>query len=227
MVVSTSAAAVATIACLGLVTAAHAQRATAPDSLPTASSSVEMPIALPRATEVVDIDKAREAAAAPTGGLTAAGDLTRAYIERRTRGGDPKRIPLDLEALLVRRDFSQDRPIQVGDQIVIPTARRSVLVEGAVTRAGSYEFNPQFGIAEYISNAGGRTRTARELTDIMLIHPSGVVVPYRGDTVVAPGDTIVVPERNFSRPEIVQIAVASASLAISALWIGDSISRGH
>src|SRR4029078_7371260 len=89
--------------------------------------------------------------------------------------------------------------------------------------AGSYEFNPRFGIPEYISHAGGRTRTARELTDVKLIHPSGVVVPYRGDPIVAPGDTIVVPERNFTRPEIAQIVVATATLAVSALWVGYSI----
>jgi len=161
------------------------------------------------------------------GGIAAAGDLTRAYIERPAAGGAPQRIPLDLDALLVRRDFRQDKPIHVGDEIVIPTGQRSVLVEGAVTRAGRYEFNPQFGIAEYIAHAGGRTRTARELTDIELIRPSGVAVPYRRDALVAPGDTIVVPERTFTRPEIVQIAVAGATLALSALWIGYSIERGH
>jgi protein involved in polysaccharide export with SLBB domain len=161
------------------------------------------------------------------GGITASGDLTRAYIERVSPGGEPQRIPIDLEALLVRREFREDKPVHVGDQIVIPTARRSVLVEGAVSRVGSYEFNPRFGIDEYVTHAGGRTRTARELADIQLIRPSGAVVPYRRDAVVSPGDTIVIPERNFTRPEIVQIAVAGATLAISALWVGYSISRGH
>lgn len=161
------------------------------------------------------------------GGIAAAGDLTRAYIERPIAGGEPQRIPLDLEALLVRRDFREDKPVHVGDQIVIPTVRRSVLVEGAVARAGSYEFNPRFGIAEYVAHAGGRTRTAEDITDSKLIRPSGVMVPYRRDAVIGPGDTIVIPERNFSRPEVVQIAVASATLAISALWVGYSIWRGH
>jgi protein involved in polysaccharide export with SLBB domain len=157
------------------------------------------------------------------GGITAAGDLNRAYLERPKLGGEPQRIPLDLDALLVRRDFREDRPVLLGDQIVIPSGRRSIFVEGAVARAGSYEFNPRFGIPEYISHAGGRTRTARELTGTQLIRPSGVVVPYRRDTVVAPGDTIVVPERNFTRPEIVQIAVATATLVVSSLWVGYSM----
>jgi protein involved in polysaccharide export with SLBB domain len=161
------------------------------------------------------------------GGITAAGDMTRAYIERPKNGGESQRIPLDLDALLVRRDFREDKPVYVGDQIVIPTVRRSIFVEGAVTHAGSYEFNPRFGISEYVSHAGGRSRTARELTESKLIHPSGVVVPYRRDAVVAPGDTIIVPERNFTRPEVVQIAVATATLLISALWVGYSISVSH
>lgn len=160
------------------------------------------------------------------GGITAAGDLTRAYIERPRADGEPQRIPLDLEALLVRRDFREDKAVRVGDQIVIPAIKRSVLVEGAVARAGSYEYNPRFGISEYVSHAGGRSRTARELAESQLIRPSGVVVPYRRDAVVSPGDTIVIPERNFTRPEIVQIAVATATLAVSALWVGYSISRG-
>jgi protein involved in polysaccharide export with SLBB domain len=160
------------------------------------------------------------------GGITAAGDLARAYIERAPTGGEPQRIPVDLDALLVRRDFREDKPVHVGDQIVIPTAWRSILVEGAVSRTGSYEFNPRFGIAEYISHAGGRTRSAVDLSDSQLIRSSGVVVPYRRDTVVSPGDTIVVPERTFTRPEIVQIAVGAAALAVSALWVGYSVARG-
>ena len=44
---------------------------------------------------------------------------------------------------------------------------------------------------------------------------------------MAPGDTIVVPERNFTRPEIAQIVVATATLAVSALWVGYSISRSN
>lgn len=162
-----------------------------------------------------------------TGGITAAGDLSRAYIERPTPGGKPQRIPVDLDALLVRRDFRDDKPVHLGDQIVIPSARRSIFVEGAVMRTGSYEFNPRFGIDEYVANAGGRARTASELIDAKLIHPSGVTVPYRRDAVVSPGDTIIVPERSFTRPEIVQIAIAATTVAVSALWVGYSMVRSQ
>jgi protein involved in polysaccharide export with SLBB domain len=160
------------------------------------------------------------------GGITAAGDLSQAYIERPNANGAPQRIAVDLDALLVRRDFREDKPVRVGDQIVIPTARRSVLVEGAVSRAGSYEFNPRLGISEYIARAGGRTRLALDLKDAQLIRASGVTIPYRRDAVVSPGDTIVVPERTFTRPEIVQIIVAAAALAVSAAAVGYSVSRG-
>ena len=161
------------------------------------------------------------------GGITAAGDLARAYIERATTGGGPQRVAIDLEALLVRRDFREDKPVHVGDQIVIPTVQRSVLVEGAVARRGSYEYNPRFGISEYVARAGGRTRTALDLSDAELIRASGVVLPYRRDAVVAPGDTIIIPERTFTRPEIVQIVVGAAALAISALAVGYSVARSN
>ena len=76
-----------------------------------------------------------------------------------------------------------------------------------------------------ISRAGGRTRVALDLKDAQLVRPTGVVVPFRRDAVVSPGDTIVVPERTFTRPEIVQIIVGAAALAISALAVGYSVSR--
>lgn len=158
------------------------------------------------------------------GGIKSEGDLSQAYIERVTPGG-PQRVAIDLDALLVRRDFRQDKPVYVGDQIVIPTMRRSVVVEGAVSRAGPYEFNPRFGMAEYIQRAGGRTRVALDLTDAQLIRASGVVQKYRRDAVVAPGDTIVVPERTFTRSEIVQIVIGASALAISAIAVSYSVAR--
>src|SRR5690606_34147109 len=75
------------------------------------------------------------------GGIQAPGDLHRSYISRPRRGKKPALIPIDLEALVVRRDFSADKPIFMGDTIVVPPMRRSILVEGAVARAGVYDYN--------------------------------------------------------------------------------------
>jgi protein involved in polysaccharide export with SLBB domain len=107
----------------------------------------------------------------------------------------------------------------MGDLIVIPQMRYSVLVEGAVGRSGLYDYNPVFGIPEYIAHAGGRTRTARDLDEVKLIDPAGTTHSFSAGLKPSPGDTIIVPERNFSRPEIVQLVIASAGLLLSGVAI--------
>jgi polysaccharide biosynthesis/export protein len=153
------------------------------------------------------------------GGIKASGDLSHAYISRARAGKDPELIPVDLEALLVRREFSADKKLTMNDTLVIPPMQYSVLVEGAVTRGGMYPFNPQFGIAEYIAHAGGRTRSARDLDEVTLIDWAGRTHAYKPGMKPSPGDSILVPERNFTRAEVVQIALAAAGLIVSGVAI--------
>lgn len=153
------------------------------------------------------------------GGLKAPGDLRRSYISRPRAGKTPELVPLDLDALLVRRDFSADKPIQMGDTIVIPPMQYSVLVEGAVMRAGLYNYNPAFGIAEYIAHAGGRSRTARDLDDVKLIDANGNTHDFQRGAKPAPGDAILVPERNFSRAEVAQLVLAGASVLLAGIAV--------
>jgi polysaccharide biosynthesis/export protein len=153
------------------------------------------------------------------GGISAPGDLSRAYIARPKEPGSPELIPIDLEALLVKRDFREDRKIQMNDTIVVPPMRYSVLVEGAVGRAGLYTFNPQFGIRQYLALAGGRSRTARDLDEVELIGADGKTRSFSSEIRPSPGDTILVPERNFTRAEVVQIVLAGAGLLVSGIAI--------
>ena len=155
------------------------------------------------------------------GGVTVGADLENAYIRR-----DGDRLqPVDLEALLIRRDFRADRPVRMGDTIVVPFKRSSVVVEGAVVRAGSYQFNPHFGIREYLASAGGPTRYAQDADDIRLIGADGKMRSFSDDLKVRPGDTIVVPERNFSRAEIVQLVMSGAGLVLSAAALTYAVSQ--
>jgi protein involved in polysaccharide export with SLBB domain len=154
------------------------------------------------------------------GGIKAPGDLSRAYIARGA-----KVTPIDLEALLVRRDFRADQRIQMGDTIVVPPMRYSILVEGAVTRGGLYSYNPTFGVAEYIATAGGRTRNARAMKDVTLVTSSGKARRYRSGMKINPGDTISVPERNFTRAEIVQLTISVAGLVLSGVAIGVMVTQ--
>jgi protein involved in polysaccharide export with SLBB domain len=158
------------------------------------------------------------------GGIKAPGDLSRAYITRVGKDGT-RMTPVDLDALLVRRDFHADKPIEMGDTIVVPPMRHSVLVEGAVTRAGLYTYNPTFGVPEYIAMAGGRTRSARDIDEVKLVESNGKTRSYRSGMRLNPGDAILIPERNFTRAEVVQLSIAAAGLVLSAVAIGLAASR--
>jgi protein involved in polysaccharide export with SLBB domain len=153
------------------------------------------------------------------GGIKAPGDLRRSYISRPREGSRPELIPIDLEALLVRRELKADRKVELADTIVVPPMRYSVLVEGAVTRAGLYNYNPAFGISEYIAQAGGRTRVARDIDEVKLIDQNGITHGFRANMKPSPGDSILVPERNFSRAEVAQLVLAGASVLISGIAI--------
>ncbi len=159
------------------------------------------------------------------GGIKAPGDLSRAYITRAGKDGSVQMTPVDLEALLVRRDFNADKPIQMGETIVVPPMRHSILIEGAVTRAGLYTYNPTFGVPEYIAMAGGRTRSARDIDEVSLVEPNGKTRAYRTGMKLSPGDSILVPERNFTRAEVVQLTIAAAGLLLSAVAIGVAVSQ--
>ena len=159
------------------------------------------------------------------GGIKAPGDLSRAYITRAGKDGAVKMTPIDLDALLVRRDFRADKPIQMGDTIVVPPMRHSILIEGAVTRAGLYTYNPTFGVPEYLAMAGGRTRSARDMDEIKLVEPNGKTHTYRTGMKLNPGDAILVPERNFTRAEIAQLTLSAAGLVLSAVAIGLAVSQ--
>ncbi|MEO6772809.1 MAG: SLBB domain-containing protein [Kofleriaceae bacterium] len=153
------------------------------------------------------------------GGIKAPGDLRRSYISRPRPGGGQELVPIDLDALLVRRDFKADKPIGMGDTIVIPPMQYSVMVEGAVGRAGLYNYNPLFGVPEYIAHAGGMSRTARDLDEVTLIAASGSTKPYHTGMKLQPGDAILVPERNYSRAEVSQLILAGAGLLLSGVAI--------
>jgi protein involved in polysaccharide export with SLBB domain len=152
------------------------------------------------------------------GGITAPGDLSRSYISRKD-GEKETVIPVDLNALLVKRDFSADKKISMGDTIVVPPMRYSILVEGAVSRSGVYTYNPLFTIPEYIAHAGGMTRSAQDLDDVKVVAPNGTTKHYRSGLKLSPGDAILVPERNFTRAEVVQIVIAGAGLILSGVAV--------
>lgn len=148
------------------------------------------------------------------GGVGPLADLTGSYL---LRAG--KSIPVDLNALVMLRDLAADVPVELGDTLVVPFKRRNILVQGAVFTPGSYPYNPNYGVEQYLALAGGRNRFAQSVSDVRVVTPTGETKPFRRDLVVEPGSSVVVPERNFSRAEVVQIALGIASVLVSGVAV--------
>jgi protein involved in polysaccharide export with SLBB domain len=149
-----------------------------------------------------------------SGGIGPNADLKGAYIIRGD-GEKPTLIQVDLEALLIRRDLTTDRRIEMGDTLMVPYKRRGVTVEGSVLRPGVYQYNPRLTMREYIQNAGGPSKMARGESAIRVVTPTGETRRSEDKPVIRPGDTIVVPERTFSRSEVVQLIITGVTLAIT------------
>jgi polysaccharide biosynthesis/export protein len=148
------------------------------------------------------------------GGVGPLADLGGSYI---VRGGLV--YPIDLAALVMRRDFSADRPIELGDTLVVPFKRRNILVAGAVFAPGSYPYNPSFGIEQYVALAGGRSRNAQSIESVRVILPAGETKDFRPDLQVEPGSSVIVPEKTFSRSEVAQLVLGAAGIVLSGVAV--------
>jgi protein involved in polysaccharide export with SLBB domain len=150
------------------------------------------------------------------GGVGPLADLGGSYLLR-----NGKSIPVDLHALVMLKDLKADRPVQLGDTLVVPFKRRSILVQGAVFAPGPYPFNPTFGVEQYLALAGGRNRYALELDEVRLVTSNGETTMFRKDLQVEPGSALVVPERNFTRAELVGIglSVSGILIAVATLYV--------
>jgi protein involved in polysaccharide export with SLBB domain len=148
------------------------------------------------------------------GGVGPLADLRGAYV---LRGGQS--VPVDLYSLVMLRDVRADRQVELGDTVVVPFKRRSILVQGAVFAPGTYPYNPTFGVEQYLSLAGGPNRFAQSVSNVRVITPSGETRKFRSGLEVEPGSSLVVPERNFSRAEIVQIGLGVASVIVSGVAV--------
>jgi protein involved in polysaccharide export with SLBB domain len=156
-----------------------------------------------------------------TGGLGVSADLQRAYISRKSGVVDP----IDLDALLIRRDFSADKPVEVGDTVVVPQRRLGVAVQGAVVTPGVYPHHDRFTVREYLAIAGGPSKQAQGVSNFRIVTPDGKTKKAVPDLRLHNGDTVYVPERAFSRGEIVQLVIGSASLVLGTISVGVLVLR--
>jgi len=153
------------------------------------------------------------------GAIRDVADLRRAYL-RRT--GTAESIPLDLYALTVFGDVTQNYEIQDGDELVVPESRGyQISVSGAVQRPGLYPFREPTTAWDAVSQAGGEIRfRSRFSRTVVLRQREGLLGQYvsipidlvrfirKGDSSqniqLKPGDVLFVPETNT--PDFQQIS---------------------
>jgi len=98
-----------------------------------------------------------------------------------------------------------DLPLEDGDTVSIPQRGSSVGIFGSVFNTGSFVYEPGHTTQQYLSLAGGPTRSADKASIFMIRANGSVVSAQQGssfwrsgnnlsDAVVEPGDTIFVPE---------------------------------
>lgn len=148
------------------------------------------------------------------GGPAPQADLAAAYLVR-----EGKPVPVDLRAVVMLRDLSADRPVEIGDALVVPFQRRSVIVRGAVYTPGPYPHDPNRTVEEYVALAGGPNRFAASLSKARVVTAEGDVLEFRRGLTVPPGGSVVVAERAFSQPEVVQILISAASVLVSGVAV--------
>jgi polysaccharide biosynthesis/export protein len=137
------------------------------------------------------------------------------------RVGTKELIPIDLYALQVQGDNSQNYELQDGDILDVPEEQRNrILVMGAIRQPGPILFRESMRVADAISTAGGEVRYLSRLSktfilrelpgrpgDYIRINVDYVKFIKSGDytqnVLLKPGDLIYVPETNT--PDFAQI----------------------
>ncbi|RYG41283.1 hypothetical protein EON79_21070, partial [bacterium] len=138
-------------------------------------------------------------------------DLRRAYLRH---AGTSENIPIDLYALTVFGDVSQNYEIQDGDELIVPEARgNQIVVTGAVQRPGLYPFREPTTAWDAIGLAGYEIRLrSRFSRTVVLRQRQGLMGEYvripidlvrfirKGDSSqniqLQAGDIVFVPETN-------------------------------
>ena len=83
-------------------------------------------------------------------------DLRRAYLRR---AGTSESVPVDIYALTVFGDTTQNYEVQDGDELIVPEARGNTIgVSGAVQRPGLYPYREPTTAWDAINLAGGEIR---------------------------------------------------------------------
>lgn len=139
-----------------------------------------------------------------TGGTTPQAALNQARIERY-QDGKLETVPLNLDKLITHQDKSSDVVLQSGDTIVLPALVEKVYVFGQVVKPGSYSYEPDRRLLDYIGQAGGPA--GRSKSSVLIVRGQsdksqvlkvnlgkGIKGLEKDNPMIQPGDVIYMPE---------------------------------
>ena len=132
------------------------------------------------------------------GGVQPWADTTNAFIRRPIAGKkkDFETIPVDLTAILIEKNYSNDVVMLAGDFLIVPSMEDRVFVTGEVIQPGPQSYAPYYRARYYVGLAGGQTARA-SLWRSKIIKANGEEKKLDMDSVVGPGDTIYLKEKSF------------------------------
>lgn len=159
----------------------------------------------------------------------ATADLYQAYVAQ----GNVK-LPIDINALLVNGDMSQNITLASGDVIMIPSsASENAFVFGSVTKPGAVLFNNgRLSLLQALAEAGSNltTLTSATLSNVHIIRSDGAKAEYfvvnaemimNGEAAsfsLRPGDIVFVPANAVARwNEVINQLLPSLQAVSSAL----------
>ncbi len=130
-------------------------------------------------------------------------DTARRLIERMRMLKATGRIVLGMDRNRGDLGKLMDLPLEDGDSFLVPARPVTVSVLGAVYNQNSFLHDEGMGVADYLREAGGATRSA-DRDKIFVIRADGTVVPRQNGkrlggqsfeaTRLNPGDAVVIPE---------------------------------
>lgn len=130
---------------------------------------------------------------------------------------DTSRLVIDLEALFLEADSTENHFLREGDMIILPTRLDMIRVSGRVKSPGLVAFAPAEEYKYYIEHAGGFDRAADRGKVRIIKRRSGARLKPASEMWIEPGDMIWVPPKEerdwwlFTR-EVFTVAAQVATL---------------
>ncbi len=143
-----------------------------------------------------------------------------------------QRVGIHLKEILSDKDSEFDLVLQEGDELVIPTAKQTVEVQGRVFSPSLVQYVSGKSLKYYIANAGGFDDEANK-KKTYVIYANGSIkttksfLGIKSYPKVLPGSVIVVPVKQESKSKISvqEILGITTSLATIALLVNQLVKK--